>query len=255
VQKLEQMLKAHREAVKEGAVKGQFNDTTIVFSYLDNKIIEAYACNLTHFTKEELGGVMEEQQFMHLMRHQLRELNFLLRMPFVQFWFELVKDSKLVEFFDALLLNFRKFRDTYKLQLIAEISQASKLEVARTDMQTLINEVLSVVLKVFYRVSLVKESDEDQFDPDYYRKLVHDNWLVDVAKLFDIAAIFGRSNPEVVQSLINHVFENDKRFVSEYKESIDSIISICKKAFSSSAKIGDMVRGEMIIERMRSEQD
>lgn len=90
---------------------------------------------------------------MHFMRHQLREINYLVGLPYVQFWFELLKDTKLVEFFDALLLNFRKYRDTYKLQLVAEVREAAKLEVASTDMQSLINEVLSVVLRVFYRIS------------------------------------------------------------------------------------------------------
>lgn len=49
------------------------------------------------------------------MRHLLRELNYLLGLPVVLFWFELLKDNKLVEFFDTLLLNLRKSKDTYKL--------------------------------------------------------------------------------------------------------------------------------------------
>lgn len=82
-----------------------------------------------------------------------------------------------------------------------------------TEIQNLINEILLVVLKIFYRISQVQESDEDLFPLEYYRDLVHDNWLIDVAKLFDIAAIFGQSNPETVKQIINNLFENDKRFI------------------------------------------
>jgi hypothetical protein len=44
-----------------------------------------------------------------------------LNLSFIQFWFEFLKDQKLVEFFDTLLLNLRKYKDTYKLQLVAEM--------------------------------------------------------------------------------------------------------------------------------------
>ena len=113
-QRLEQMLKAHNEARRE-ETKTLFSETINGFGYLDNKLIEAYAFELSHFSKEETSEMMEQPQFCHFMRHQLRELQFLINLPFVQFWFELLKDGKLIEFFDSLLLNFRKFDDTYKL--------------------------------------------------------------------------------------------------------------------------------------------
>jgi hypothetical protein len=60
-----------------------------------------------------------------------------------------------------------------------------------TEVEDLINKVLETVLQIFYRVSLPQESDEDAFPMDFYKDLVHDNWLIDVAKLFDLAAIYG----------------------------------------------------------------
>jgi hypothetical protein len=93
---------------------------------------------------------------------------------------------------------------------------------------------LHVVLKIFYRVSLPSESDDDAFPLDFYKDLVHDNWLIDVAKLFDLAAIYGQSNQETVTAIIANVFENDKRFISEFKESIDAILSMFKRSFTAS---------------------
>ena len=52
---------------------------------------------------------------MFYIRQQERDLSYLLNLPFIQFWFEFLKDQKLVEFFDTLLLNLRKYKDTYKL--------------------------------------------------------------------------------------------------------------------------------------------
>ena len=57
------------------------------------------------------------------------------------------------------------------------------------------------------------ESDEEYFPLDYYQELVYGNWFFDVAKLYDIAAIYGKSNPATTKKLIDSVFENDKRYV------------------------------------------
>lgn len=102
--------------MKAGEVKSeQFNEAINLFSYLDNKYIESYAYGLGHYSKDEANEKIDEAQLLHFMRHLLRELNYLLSLPVVLFWFELLKDNKLVEFFDTLLLNMRKSKDTYKL--------------------------------------------------------------------------------------------------------------------------------------------
>ena len=41
----------------------------------------------------------------------------MLNLPFVAFWAEVTKDSQIVDFLDALLLNMRKRNDVYKLQV------------------------------------------------------------------------------------------------------------------------------------------
>jgi len=46
-----------------------FSETINSFGYLDNKLIEAYAYNISHFSKEEKAESMEQPQFMHFMRH------------------------------------------------------------------------------------------------------------------------------------------------------------------------------------------
>ena len=76
-------------------------------------------------------------------------------MPFVQFWFEFLKDNRLVEFFDTLLLNLRKYKDTYKLELVAQMT--NNLELREKDgmdeVKERMNELLAIVLKIFFRLS------------------------------------------------------------------------------------------------------
>ena len=75
------------------------------------------------------------------------------------------------------------------------------------------NRLLSLVLKIFYRLSKPVENEKDYFSLKVYQELVYNNWIFDTAKLYDIVAIYGNSNPEVVKSIVTAVFENDKRYV------------------------------------------
>lgn len=67
--------------------------------------------------------------------------------------------------------------------------------------------------------------------------MVYDGWMFDMAKLIDIAAVYGKSNSQTVHKIIDNVFENDKRFVQDFKEAIDSLVILIKKTFKSYHKI------------------
>ena len=75
------------------------------------------------------------------------------------------------------------------------------------------NRLLSTVLKFFYRMSRPVESDTEYFPLPVYQELVYNNWLFDIAKLYDIIAVYGQSNPTLVKSIVESVFENDKRYL------------------------------------------
>jgi len=76
-----------------------------------------------------------------------------------------------------------------------------------------------------------------------------------MAKLFDLAAIFGPSNPKSVKIMISNVFENEKRYVADFKESVDTMIALLKKLFATSIKVTEMVSGSVIYNQTRREQD
>lgn len=81
------------------------------------------------------------------------------------------------------------------------------------------------------------------------------NSLFDIAKLYDIAAIYGPDNKDSVRALINNVFENDNRFFSDFKESIDMMISHLKRCFTAALRVSEMSRGELVIDKSQAEQD
>jgi activating signal cointegrator complex subunit 2 len=69
----------------------------------------------------------------------------------------------------------------------------------KNDLDYFIKETMSklmiIVLKLYYRLSLPKESEENYLSLPFYNKIVYDNWIFDMAKLVDLAAIYGKSNP------------------------------------------------------------
>ena len=104
-----------------------------------------------------------------------------------------------------------------------------------------VNKLLHTVLKIFYRLSKPVESDTDYFPLSVYSEIVYNNWIFDIAKIYDIIAVYGQSNPETVKSIVENVFENDKRYVTDFKDGVDTIISMLKKSFSASLKVPDMM--------------
>jgi len=42
------------------------------------------------------------------------------------------------------------------------------------------------------------ESETEYFSPEFYQNIVYENELLDIAKLLDIAAVYGKSNGQLV---------------------------------------------------------
>lgn len=59
------------------------------------------------------------------------------------------------------------------------------------DVKEHIDALLETVFHIFGRISLSRESDEDFLPVGKYQQLVYDNFLFDMAKLYDIAGIYG----------------------------------------------------------------
>ena len=61
--------------------------------------------------------MLEDEAFLHYTRQLTQEVEHVLAKSFVQFWAEVTKDSQVIDFLDAFLLNVRKNNDVYKLQV------------------------------------------------------------------------------------------------------------------------------------------
>jgi hypothetical protein len=75
-----------------------------------------------------------------------------------------------------------------------EVCQPNNKEDVHAYIRETINAMLDLVLKVFYRLSLTIEGDDEYLSLPFYSKIVYDNWIFDMAKLIDLAAVYGKSN-------------------------------------------------------------
>ena len=103
--------------IKKDESRENIKDLADHFFYLDNKLIEAYCgqCDDRDFTQQERSEILEDEAFLHYTRQLTQEVEYILSKSFVQFWAEVTKDSQVIDFLDAFLLNIRKINDVYKL--------------------------------------------------------------------------------------------------------------------------------------------
>lgn len=76
-----------------------------------------------------------------------------------------------------------------------------------------------------------------------------------MAKLLDIAAIYGKSNNKTVQILLENVFDSDPKFQQDFKEAFDMMLTIFKRSFNNALKTDQMIKGDQIVQISRSQQD
>lgn len=80
------------------------------------------------------------------------------------------------------------------------------------------------------------ESSTEYFTQDFYRNLIYEYQLYDIAKLLDISAIYGHSNHKEVKNLISTVFESEPKLLADLKDSFDMMLNIMKRIFKDALR-------------------
>ena len=97
------------------------------------------------------------------------------------------------------------------------------------------------------------ESDTEYFTMGLYQNIVYDNMVFDMAKLFDIAAIYGNSNEPLVRTLMDNVFENEPRYLTDFKEAFDMMLNVLKRIFKDALRTDQMIKGDAISQKSKAE--
>jgi hypothetical protein len=190
------------------------------FAILDNYLMDQVISS--SFSQDvNADDLLQPHELVFFLRKISKELEFLLDLPFVKFWATLVKFPQLMEFLDEWLMNVRKYNDAEKIQIdLNQTFESSRVISAAQDVQTMcklyMNRSLRATFKIFYRLSQNMEGSHEYFSMDFYRSLLRENNFFDMAKLMDLAAIYGQSNPKLVRQLIEIVIETEPRYLDEF---------------------------------------
>lgn len=193
---------------------------------LDNKLLDAYFGGKKDGFTEEERDLLQMEELCHYLRGIGRDLEYLLSLRFAEFWGLVSKTPEISRFLDDFLQHVRKHTEPI------EPVQSQEVELRGT-----MNRVLKLVLQVFFRLSLTIEGDDEYFSLAFYQRIVYDGWLFDMAKLIDLAAVYSRSNPPVVARVVQNVFDNDSRFVQDFKETLDILLNLLRSRFKEFRKL------------------
>lgn len=204
--------------------------------------------------------MLAEMELIHHIQKFTKDIEFLYDQSFVKFWVYLVKFPVFIEAVDSFLQNIRKYNDVVKLQIDLDQSfNDSRLISSGEDVQkTLrrtVNRAMKIVFKLFQRMSNNMEGGQDYFSAEFYKKMLYDYQLVDFAKLLDIAAIYGQSNHKHVKTLISNILEIEPKLLIDLKDSFDMMLNIMKRIFKDTLRTEQMLKGDAILQKTRSEQD
>ena len=98
------------------------------------------------------------------------------------------------------------------------------------------------------------ETGDDYFSIDFWRGLIDENSLFDIAKMLDIAAIYGSGNNAMVKNMIGGLLETAPKLLEEFKESFDMMITVFKRIFRDALRTDQMLKGDAILQKTKSEQ-
>ena len=179
-------------------VPADFTIPAIYYS-VDNKLIDAYYAQRMDVFSEDEKDLLQEDELLHYLRQVNKDLEYLIDLKFTQFWGFVSKTPEISRFLDEFLLTVRKHNDIFKLQNISQYEDSTTSE---GPLKSTMNRLLKLVLQIFFRLSLTIEGDDEYFSLQFYQKIIYDNWIFDMAKLLDIAAVYGRSNRNTVSKII-----------------------------------------------------
>ena len=74
-----------------------------------------------------------------------------------------------------------------------------------------------------------------------------------MAKLLDLAAIYGSSNHRQVSQLITNVFEYQPLYLEDFKDAFDMMLNILKRIFKDALRTDQMIKGDAILQKSRAE--
>eukprot|EP00039_Didymoeca_costata_P014595 m.237311 g.237311 ORF g.237311 m.237311 type:complete len:521 (+) comp16056_c0_seq4:650-2212(+) len=71
---------------------------------------------------------------------------------------------------------------------------------------------------------------------DTFANIIYQNWIFDIPKIFDICAIWGRSNTNIIAKMIGNLFKKQPSYLQDLDQALESVRDIFAEMIASCSK-------------------
>lgn len=154
----------------------------------------------------------EYDAWMERVSYLCDDLHWLLQQPHTKFWCQVIFDESLHKALDSFLRLCPRSGDCFN-----SLPQAAKQKQ---------NELCRLIFMVCLRMSTHKESKNDFITPAMFGEILYENFLFDIPKLFDLCSLYGRTNGELLQKMVNNIFTQQPKYLDDLRETVPTIIQV-----------------------------
>ena len=152
------------------------------------------------------------------------KLTLLLGLPYHTFWSHVMFDRTLLTTFGRLLKRLPRPHDRSYAYQDEQISKTLK-------------EIMSLTFRVVLRMSTYKESKQDFMSPEFFSRIIYENFIFDIPKLLDICSIFIRANRRLVEKLVGSLFKIQPNYLKDLKQCSSQILQTFHQLVTETEKI------------------
>eukprot|EP00357_Protocruzia_adherens_P026200 CAMPEP_0114989048 /NCGR_PEP_ID=MMETSP0216-20121206/9964_1 /TAXON_ID=223996 /ORGANISM="Protocruzia adherens, Strain Boccale" /LENGTH=645 /DNA_ID=CAMNT_0002351949 /DNA_START=51 /DNA_END=1985 /DNA_ORIENTATION=+ len=201
---------------------------------LDNELnrIHSDRCDIFSFLPDDGDLGIRSSPVQLYLSNQIQRL---LGLKFAMFWAEILQNNHLQQFLDSFLVSLS--HNAAKRMVDEDVEEDEK-----SGLPDPLEELSQNVLLFYLRLTHRSEGDVE-ISAQYHQSIIYDHWLFDVAKIFDLAVVYGETNPDVVSQIFTNLFTEHPHYLENVQEGVLYMIKNIK---------GIPERTERIISRDRS---
>ena len=84
-----------------------------------------------------------------------------------------------------------------------------------------------VFINFFFRMSTLKESDENFMTKNLFSKLIYENFLFDIPRLMDLCSLYGLpENIPLLQKMLGNIFHSQPKFYDDLKQAAKTVSEV-----------------------------
>ncbi|KAK3880520.1 hypothetical protein Pcinc_014985 [Petrolisthes cinctipes] len=163
------------------------------------------------------GGLLPvgaQEAWIEMMEFLRNDLSSVLTLPHHRFWSQVVYDPGLHESLESYLSRCHRWYEMDNLEDYA---------------RHIVESVHQLVFLVYVRMATHKESKTCHITPSVFGDIIYENYVFDICKLFDLCAVYGLTNSQLLSQMLSNIFKHQPNYYSDLVEAVPSVRNALEK--------------------------